>query len=154
MEILIDTSSVDLGDVIPQTVCESIIGFTESEDFKGWSLAMLQLLGVVQKQIRAKFGREITVRIIGSEIHILNDQEAASYNPRRFEAGLRVARRSHRRLMAVNVAKLSGEQRESHMKNLSNQTHKLSMLRHREEIALPATERKTPVMVFSSKKQR
>lgn len=153
MEILIDTSGVELGDVIPQNVCESIIGFTETQDFKGWSFAMLQLSGVVQKQIRAKFGREITVRVVGNEIHILTDQESASYNPRRFEAGLRLARRSHRRLMAVDVAKLPGEQRESHMKNVSNQAHKLSMLRKREEVALPATERKTPVMVFSSKKQ-
>lgn len=152
MELLVDTSNANLGDVITQAKCEEIIGFTEKSDFKGWQLAMLQLLGVVQKQLRAQHRRDITVRIVGNEIHILTDSEAATYNPKRFEAGLRMARRSHRRLLAVNTSKLTPQQREQHMKTIGNQAHKLSMLRRREEIPLPASERKTPVMAFANRK--
>jgi hypothetical protein len=93
------------------------------------------------------------VRIVGNELHVLTDQESASYNPKRFEAGLRLARRSHRRLMAVNVAKLTGADRELYAKNVSNQAHKLSMLRKKEELPVNPVERTTPVMSWPEKKK-
>lgn len=149
--ISIDTRMIKLGDTISQQQCENVIGYPETSNPKDWQFAMLQLLGIVQKQLRQEQGRELTVRIVGNELHILTDQEAAEYNPKRFEAGLKLARRSHRRLMAVNVGKLSAQQREMHMKNIGNQAHKLSMLRKKESIALPSTERTTPVMTFQAK---
>lgn len=151
--IPIDTRKMKPGDTISQQQCEDAIGYPESSNEKDWAFAMLQLLGVVQKQLRQEQGRELTVRIVANELHILTDQEAAEYNPKRFDAGLRLARRAHRRLMAVNVAKLSSQEREMHAKNIGNQAHKLSMLRKKEQIALPGTERTTPVMVFAERKK-
>jgi hypothetical protein len=55
--------------------------------------------------------------------------------------------------MAVNVGKLSGQEREMHMRNIGNQSHKLSMLRRKDEVPLLATERTTPVMVFTERKK-
>lgn len=151
--IPIDTRKMKPGDTISQQQCEEVIGYPELSNEKDWAFAMLQLLGVVQKQLRQEQGRELTVRIVANELHILTDQEAAEYNPKRFDAGLRLARRAHRRLMAVNVAKLSSQEREMHAKNIGNQAHKLSMLRKKEQIALPGTERTTPVMVFAERKK-
>lgn len=147
----IDTTKVRLGDSITQGDCETVIGFTEASDPKAFQFALLQLLGVVQHQLKKEHRREITVRIVGSELHVLTDSESATYNPKRFDAGLRLARRAHRRLMAVNVAKLNAADRELFAKNVSNQAHKLSMLRKKEVIPIPASERTTPVMTFAQK---
>lgn len=151
--IPIDTQKIKVGDTISQQQCEEVIGYPEASNPKDFQFALLQLLGIVQKQLRKEHGRELTVRIVGSELYVLTDQEAAEYNPKRFDAGLRLARRAHRRLMAVNVAKLSATERESHMRTIGNQAHKLSMLRKKEQIPLPATERTTPVMVFAERKK-
>lgn len=153
MEISIDTSGLKLGGCISQQTCESVLGITKDQNQDAWQLSMLAMKDVVSRQLKKQHGREITVRIVGQEIHVLTDAEAAEYNPKRFDAGLRLARASHRRLLAVNTSKLSPEQRETHIKNVGNQAHKLSMLRRRSEIPLPATERTTPVMVFGKRQK-
>lgn len=153
MNLSVDISKLNLGDCILRHVCESIIGTTKEQDQDLWQLSMLQLADVVRKQLKKQHGRDITVRIVGCEIHVLTDAEAAEYNPMRFDAGLRLARASHRRLLAVNTSKLSPEQRERHIKNVGNQAHKLSMLRRKSEVPLPATERTTPAMVFGKRKK-
>jgi len=148
----IDTSKVRPGDSIPLAMCEEAIGY-KCDDSKEWQFALLQLLGIVQKQLKKEHRRELTVRIVGNELHVLTDQESASYNPKRFDAGLRLARRSHRRLMAVNVATLTGADRELYAKNVSNQAHKLSMLRKKEELPVNPSVRNTPVMSWPEKKK-
>lgn len=148
---MIDVSSLEHGDALTQEQCEDAIGYSESSDPKAFQFSLLQLMGVIQKALRQDRGREYTLRIVGSEIRILTDAEAAEYNPKRFEAGLRLARRAHRRLMAVNTASLNAEQRESHMKAVMAQAHKLSMLRKREELPLESKKATTPKMVFSSR---
>lgn len=151
MNFQIDTRNIKPGDSLSQGDCEAVIGFTADSNPLQWQFALLQLLGVVQKQLKKEHGRELTVRIVGQELHVLTDAESAGYNPKRFDAGLRLARRAHRRLMAVNVGKLSATDRELFAKNVSNQAHKLSMLRRKDDVQLPATERTTPVMTFKSK---
>jgi len=148
----IDTTKIKPGDSITLAACEEAIG-QACDESKEWQFALLQLLGVVQKQLKKQHGRELTVRIVGNELHVLTDAESASYNPKRFDAGLRLARRAHRRLMAVNVAKLSGADRDVYAKNVSNQAHKLSMLRKKEELQLPPAVRTTPVMTFAEKRK-
>jgi hypothetical protein len=147
----IDTRKIKPGDSLSQGDCETVIGFTADSNPLQWQFALLQLLGVVQKQLKKEHGRELTVRIVGQELHVLTDGEAAGYNPKRFDAGLRLARRAHRRLMAVNVSKLSAADRELFAKNVSNQAHKLSMLRRKDDVPLTATERTTPVMTFQAR---
>lgn len=136
-----------------QQDCESVLGMTKEQNADVWQLSMLALMEVVRKQLKKQHGRDITVRIVGRELHVLTDAEAAEYNPKRFDAGLRLARRAHRRLLAVNTAKLAPDQREAHMKTIGNQAHKLSMLRRRDEVPIQATERTTPVMVFGERKK-
>jgi hypothetical protein len=148
----IDTTKVKPGDSISLATCEQAIGH-KCDESKEWQFALLQLLGVVQKQLKKEHRRELTVRIVGNELHVLTDQESATYNPKRFDAGLRLARRAHRRLMAVNVAKLTGADRDLYAKNVSNQAHKLSMLRKKEELPINPTERTTPVMSWPEKKK-
>ena len=147
----IDTRKIKPGDSLSQGDCETVIGFTADSNPLQWQFALLQLLGVVQKQLKKEHGRELTVRIVGQELHVLTDAEAAGYNPKRFDAGLRLARRAHRRLMAVNVGKLSAADRDLFAKNVSNQAHKLSMLRRKDDVPLTATERTTPVMTFQAR---
>ena len=147
----IDTRKIKPGDSLSQGDCETVIGFTADSNPLQWQFALLQLLGVVQKQLKKEHGRELTVRIVGQELHVLTDGEAAGYNPKRFDAGLRLARRAHRRLMAVNVSKLSAADRDLFAKNVSNQAHKLSMLRRKDDVPLTATERTTPVMTFQAR---
>ena len=151
MIIQIDTRKIKPGDSLSQGDCEAVIGFTADSNPLQWQFALLQLLGVVQKQLKKEHGRELTVRIVGQELHVLTDGEAAGYNPKRFDAGLRLARRAHRRLMAVNVSKLSAADRDLFAKNVSNQAHKLSMLRRKDDVPLTATERTTPVMTFQAR---
>ena len=151
MIIQIDTRKIKPGDSLSQGDCEAVIGFTADSNPLQWQFALLQLLGVVQKQLKKEHGRELTVRIVGSGLHVLTDQEAAGYTPKRFDAGLRLARRAHRRLMAVNVGKLSAADRDLFAKNVSNQAHKLSMLRRKDDVPLTATERTTPVMTFQAR---
>lgn len=153
MEISIDTTQLKLGGCILQQDCESVLGMTKEQNADVWQLSMLALMEVVRKQLKKQHGRDITVRIVGRELHVLTDAEAAEYNPKRFDAGLRLARRAHRRLLAVNTAKLAPDQREAHMKTIGNQAHKLSMLRRRDEVPIQATERTTPVMVFGERKK-
>lgn len=149
--VTMDTTGIQQGDTITQEACEQAIGFTEQSDPKSFQFSLLQLMGAVSDQLKRERGRDLTLRIIGSTIYVLTDAEAAEYNPKRFEAGLRLARRAHRRLMAVNTASLNAEQRESHMKAVMAQAHKLSMLRKREELPLESKKATTPKMVFSSR---
>ena len=150
---MIDLSNVKLGAVIPKSVCESAIGFSESSDPKKWSIKMLKLLGYVSSGLKKIFGREITVRCIQGELHVLTDSDAAAYNPRRFEVGLRMSRRAHRRLMSVDASKLSPEELSSYSKNVSNEAFKLAGLRRKPDPSHVATERTTPLMTFTERKK-
>jgi hypothetical protein len=146
----IDTTGIRPGDSISQAACEAAIG-RKCDDSKDWQFSLLKLLGIVQNQIRKEHGRELTVRIDGNSLHVLSDREASEYNPKRFLAGLKLARRAHRRLLAVNVSKLTAAEKTSHAKAVAIQAHKLSMLRGKTEIPLTGTVRTTPVMSWDKK---
>ncbi len=154
MLFAVDTKHIKPGDTITQGECEAVIGFQEESAQKDFQFAMLQLCGVVAKQLKDEHGRELTVRIINNTLQVLTDAESALYNPKRFDAGLRLARRAHRRLMAVNVGKLDSADRQLYAKNVSHQAFKLSMLRKRAEVELKPAERTTPVMVFNERRNR
>lgn len=150
MEYVVDTTGIGPGDVVDEATCQSVVGITEADNPKLWQLGLLQLSQIVANQLRKEHGRELTVRIKENGIHVLTDQEAAEYNPRRFDSGLKIARRSHRRLMSVDVSKLTQEARTTHARELTIQAFKLSLLRKRETIALPVSKRTTPVVLKRS----
>lgn len=135
------------GDEITKSTCEQVIGFTEESDPKAFQLEILQLSQEVSKRLHKSHGRLLTVRISNSSLYILTDEEASNYNPKRFEAGLKLARRSHRRLMAVNVGSLDAQSKDRHMKNVAVQAFKLSMLRKQQPAPEIATTRTVPVVL-------
>jgi len=147
MNFQIDTTGLIAGDVIDQMTCETIIGFKEVDDPKAWALQILQLSGQVGTQLKKEHGRELTIRIHDNALNILTDQQAAEYNPKRFDSGLRQARRAHRRLMAVDVSKLDATTLGYYSKNVTNQAFKLSMLRKKEAAELPVSQRQTPFVL-------
>ena len=48
----IDTTGLSPGDAITRGQCETVIGFTEDANPKDYQFSLLQLLGVVQKQLK------------------------------------------------------------------------------------------------------
>jgi hypothetical protein len=141
-----DYGSLIMGGGISVVECQQLIGFSENEKPKEYGLAMLQIMAGVTKAMREKYQRRVTVRIVKGGIQILTDSEAAVYNATRFDQGLKIARRSHRRSLAVDVAGLSQAEKDAHQKNLAIQGAKLSMLRTKIDVELPATTRSTPRM--------
>ncbi len=139
-----DYAGLVMGGGISMVECQQLIGFSENEKPKEYGLAMLQIMAGVTKAMREKYQRRVTVRIVKGGIQILTDSEAAIYNATRFDQGLRIARRSHRRALAVDVAGLSNPEKEAHQKNLAIQGAKLSMLRTKIDVELPVTTRSTP----------
>lgn len=144
---LIDTNGLGPGDVIDELACKGVIGTSETEDPKGWQLGMLALSTQVALQLKKQHGRELTVRIKDNSLWILTDQQASEYNPKRFDAGLKLARRAHRRLMAVDRSGLTVDQRQTHDNNVRIQAFKLSMLRKKESSELVPVQRTSPVVL-------
>jgi hypothetical protein len=54
MIIQIDTRKIKPGDSLSQGDCEAVIGFTADSNPLQWQFALLQLLGVVQKQLKER----------------------------------------------------------------------------------------------------
>jgi hypothetical protein len=149
----IDTNGLGPGDTIAVEVCEQAIG-RKDDNSKQWTFDLLKLLGVVQTQLKKEHQRELTVRISGNELHILTDSEAAKHNPKRFDAGLDLARRSQRRLLAVDWSKLTPREREETEKNQTRQAFLISLMRTKEPIKPEPHIRTTPVMTFTRKFNR
>lgn len=141
----LDFSTVEIGGEVSQDVCEEHIGLTYRDDPTGYCLALLKLMGEVRKYLKEKHGREITVRAVKLQLLILTDAEASHYNPKRFADGLRLIRRAHRRMLAVDVSKLTPEERAQYGRNVETQSARLAMLRKRREpAAAEAVQRATP----------
>ena len=92
-------------------------------------MGLLKIKHDIEKTLKARIGRDITVRVLKHTVRVLDDREAAEYNPKRFADGLRIARRAHKRLMAVDVSKLSPTERDEYGKAVTKQAAKLSMMR-------------------------
>jgi hypothetical protein len=97
-------------------------------------------------------GRELTVRIVKGDLLILDDREAADYNPKRYAQGLRIARRAHRRLMAVDVSKLTPQEREQHTRAVCRQASALSSLRAKPAEVVVATDRPVNPKIMAGRK--
>lgn len=136
-----------LGDEITEAACTAILGFTRDQRPEDFALGLLRIKHEAEKALKARHGREITVRVVKHTVRVLDDREAAAYNPKRFADGLRIARRAHRRLMAVDVSRLSPTEREEYSKASTKQAAKLSMIRSPQPEAEPlAADTKLPRM--------
>ena len=131
-----DLSAYKLGDEITEAVCSQWMDLQRRDDETAYALALLALKQKVEQALLAFYGRIITVRALKGGLRILDDRESAEYNPKRFQDGLRIARRAHRRLMAVDVSKLTPREREEFGKTVTKQAAQLSMLRQRDPVKL------------------
>jgi hypothetical protein len=92
------------------------------------------------------------VRIVKGDLHILDDREAADYNPKRYAQGLRIARRAHRRLIAVDVSRLTPAERERHTQTVCRQASALSAIRSKPEAVTVHPDRpETPKLMAGRK---
>ena len=132
------------GDIISRTAVETGYSANERRDPVGFQLVMLRAMQDLQKHLRRLHQRELSIRIQAEGLVILTDVEAADYNPKRFRDGMRLMRRAHRRLMAVDASKLPPAQREAITATICKQAQQLSMLRVKTESSelVAKTERK------------
>ena len=132
------------GDIISRAAVETGYSANERRDPVGFQLVMLRAMQDLQKHLRKLHQRELSIRIQAEGLVILTDVEAADYNPKRFRDGMRLMRRAHRRLMAVDASKLPPAQREAITATICKQAQQLSMLRVKTESAelVARTERK------------
>jgi hypothetical protein len=132
------------GDIISRAAVETGYSANERRDPVGFQLVMLRAMQDLQKHLRRLHQRELSIRIQAEGLVILTDVEAADYNPKRFRDGMRLMRRAHRRLMAVDASKLPPAQREAITATICKQAQQLSMLRVKTESAelVARTERK------------
>lgn len=141
------------GQSITQAEIESATGQTESKDPQAFALLLLRVRADLITHLKRIHGRELTVRIVKGDLHILGDREAADYNPKRYSQGLRIARRAHRRLMAVDVSKLTPQERDQHTRTVCRQASALSSLRTKPAETVVATSRpETPKLMAGKSK--
>jgi hypothetical protein len=139
------------GQSITQAEIEAATGQHESTDPQAFALLLLRLRGDLITHLKRIHGRELTVRIIKGDLLILDDRQAADYNPKRYAQGLRIARRAHRRLMAVDVSKLTPEEREAHTKVVCKQASALSAIRTKPEAVAAHPQRPATPKIMAGK---
>lgn len=110
--------------------------FGVSLDDRRYTMRILELRDAVSDHFRTKRGEVVTLAIRDDALHVLSDEEAAEYNRRDFERGVRALRRAHRRNLAVNLGQLGGKDRAEHLRALESQGRQalaLSRERRRQE---------------------
>ena len=134
-----------LGTRIEVLDCELLLNMERGQDVERFAVAMLGLMDAIRKELKRRHNRDITVRVVKHGIELLNDREAAEYNPKRYRDGLKIARRAHRRLLAVNVAALTPKERVEHDRTIGRQAQQLSMLRRvTDDLPVQPVERDRP----------
>jgi len=141
------------GQLITQAEIESATGQQEAKDPQAFALLLLRVRADLIAHLKRIYGRELTVRIVKGDLLILNDREAADYNPKRYSQGLRIARRAHRRLMAVDVTKLTPQERELHTKVVCKQASALSAIRSKPEAVATHPQRPATPKIMAGKQQ-
>lgn len=113
----VDFDVLDKGDVIPVEQLEKILGIPQTHP--QYSVKLLGWKHWLENEMAAR-GKLVVSRTDHGALRILTDAEAAIYLPERFEAGLSVSTRAHRKLLHVDTTKLSHlEQAElSHQRTL------------------------------------
>ena len=124
----IDLEKIESGMVIERSTCEELIGIRRSDDAYRYQFELLKLAKHLQRELW-NAGKQLTVTTCDAEIQILSHADSSEYNSNRFELALKSARAANRRLMAVDVGKLSGEHRKDHESSMIRQSRIISMLR-------------------------
>jgi hypothetical protein len=115
MKFELDISNLELGSVVEQSTCESILGVKHTST--QYAFLLMQLCDYVQKNLWAD-GKEWTVVSENGSLKVLTHEQASKYNTSRFNGGLKKLYRCHKRLMSVDVGQFDDELREQHNKSL------------------------------------
>lgn len=138
-----DFSILRKGDyVLPQTL-EEITG--KQIGTAEYTLACLAIKYQIAAAIKARDGRQVTIRSEAGGLRILTDSEAAEYNPKAIEQSRRRLIAAHERNLDVDEAKLFGDERQSHYRNLAvGGAYVQHLKRARRELRIEGHKRKTP----------
>jgi hypothetical protein len=128
MKFEIDVSNLTAGDLVEQSECERVIGFTRASDKYEYSFALMQLVEYVQKLLW-KDGKQYTVVSDNGSMRVLTHEEASKYNAARFDGAIQKMRRCHRRLTAVDCGKFNEEARENHTKSILKSSRILTAIK-------------------------
>jgi len=110
----VDYDALAKGDVIPAKELSRIVG--EPMRSYEYQYKITALTKEIETELWSR-GKPWTVRIRNGDIVILTDAEASDYNAERVDKMRRGIYRSHRRMMAVDVAQLTTEERALHDRN-------------------------------------
>ena len=144
MKFNIDVSDLSPGDIIEQSQCEAIIGFSRDSDKYEYQFAVMQLAEHVAHELR-KGGKHFTVVTENGSVAVLTHEQASRYNAARFDGAIAKMRRCNRRLIAVNVGVLTVEAKADHLKNIQRQASVLQLIGRRKPELVPEPARRVVV---------
>lgn len=137
----LDFDAIRKGDVLTADVLEEIFGVARSR--RAYSSRQVGLAKRIERELALR-GRPATVRCVGPEVRVLLDGEASSRNGRLFVQYRRRMSRRHVKMVEVDVANLTPEERDRHGRALVVQAAQLCGLRERRVEAAAAHRRSTP----------
>jgi hypothetical protein len=127
-----EVDDLEKGSRIARSVIEDAYGVRFGSDEFG--MALLKARQYLEQSFAVR-GIVVTVKSDHGDLVVLQDEDASSYNERRFNEGLRAARRSHFRNLAVDRSKLTDERRGDHDRTLVNQGRILSAVKEARRIS-------------------
>jgi hypothetical protein len=138
-----DLTKLGKGSVIQSSEIERVTG--GKADSRNFGLDVMTAKGMLDRQFRDA-GITLTTRTSKGTIIICDDSDASRYNRKSGRSGLRRFGRSHVRNLAVDVSKLTEEERKDHEKTLLTNGRLLaavSKIRHQPLLPAPK-KRETP----------
>jgi hypothetical protein len=144
----LDVTRLVKGQVLSIAELEPIIRLKHPDE--RWGLRLLRLKKNIDT-LRARLGLQLlTMRNDHDTLVICDDANAASYNRSMVKRGVRRVRRAAARNIAVDVSKLTDEDRKAHERAIQRQAMLLAAIRvagHKQPSALTSGGRVTPKMV-------
>ena len=124
-----------------------MVGVTKQQDGLEFQFRLMQLADYIGKLLW-KEGKKYTVCTRGSEVHVLTHEQASKYNDSRFNGAVAKMRKCNRRLIAVDVSKLSPEMRQQHDETIARQSRMIQALKGgKAKLEVKPVVRNVPVVV-------
>jgi hypothetical protein len=138
----VDFDVLERGDAIAIEQLESILGMRK--DHRLFPLKTCSLGNLIERNLASR-GKVVTCRVKNGALLVCDDEDMSEYNRKRHRQALRKAVRSHVQTAAVDVSRLSTEQRAMHEKDVCNQAKYVAAIAGvRKEIRMTAAKRITP----------
>ena len=146
----LDVRQLHKGQVIEVLEIERITGTPRRH--AEYPLKVLWLRTKIEKELR-KLGQTLTMRIHKGALVICDDSDAAKYNRRQGRLKIRAYRRAHKRNVAVDMSKLTADERRDHERTLVIQGTLLGAIHSaKRQLAGPTAQpRRTPALTDGTK---